>query len=537
MERLGRLASAASRFSESINVFRAGSRYLARRRFEFALKEIPFRDDQLVTESVILDGTWDNPNYWLRVQLLLSALGIRGEQIHGVLGPFRARQQAATMRGMGISVYHRMNDLGGQGCAGKAALLWEKLKCASEILEWELPFNMPPALLYDHILKRQRTATICIEDSDGPIYIREFLKSLEAANRVFQSECPGLFIASHAVGVISAWVWVALYHGIRVIVPYGKNGLCRYWSIQDPSSIFDFLGRPSQQSLESVPVNKQSDWEEIGSMEIARRLQGKTQDLGASCAYPNESARVGRNDICDRFNWDPSRRIVAFYASNWFDYPHTFGMECFTDHWDLIQTIMATAQRDEKINWLLKGHPCDDWYGSEKFREVMAGVETAHIRLADESWNGAELLSAVDSVVTCHGTVGVEAAVLGKSVLVADRGWYEDVGFVRKARDREHFIELLGSEWWKDLNLQATTLGACRFAGLFWGCPAWQSGFELTDDSKQWAIYETAPKLISSFSKVIAQEVVTIGDWFNSGQSNYHTFKMHQADIFLRKTE
>ena len=105
-----KIASVATRTANSLNIFQAISRRHARMQFEADLQSIMPHSKSLVSQPVLLDGTWDNPNYWLRVQLLLSALGIRKSGMHGLLGPHNARQQAATMRGMGLSTFHDLSN-------------------------------------------------------------------------------------------------------------------------------------------------------------------------------------------------------------------------------------------------------------------------------------------------------------------------------------------------------------------------------------------------------------------------------------------
>ena len=136
---LDRIASFVTRTANSLNVFQAISRRRARILFEEDLKSIAPLKGSLVSQPILLDGTWDNPNYWLRVQLLLSALGIQKGRAQGLLGPYNVQQQTATMRRMGILGFHYLSDSNGKKISAKAEALCENLENASEILEWELP--------------------------------------------------------------------------------------------------------------------------------------------------------------------------------------------------------------------------------------------------------------------------------------------------------------------------------------------------------------------------------------------------------------
>ena len=115
---------------------------------------------------------------------------------------------------------------------------------------------------------------------------------------------------------------------------------------------------------------------------------------------------------------------------------------------------------------------------------------------------------------------------LGKPVLVAERGWYDQTGFVRTSDSREDFLELMVSQWWTEIPLAKTTRKARQFAGLYWGRPDWQAGFLLEDDSRQWEIYQDGKQLIRGNMEVIERELEWIRAWFQSGHSHYHVFKM-----------
>jgi len=233
----------------------------------------------------------------------------------------------------------------------------------------------------------------------------------------------------------------------------------------------------------------------------------------------------------ERFGWDPDLAIVGVYASNWFDFPHPCGMTHFRDFLDWTEATLSVAQRRRGVNWLFKAHPCDQWYGGVTLADLMPRLEAGgHVQLAPTDWNGSAVLEAMDAIVTYHGTIGIEAAAVGKPVLVADRGWYHDAGFVTWPRSREEYVELLAGDWWKSVDLHATRRRAQVFAGWYFGRPAWQQDFVLDDDSTQRAIYARLPRLFAENGAALRREIETIRAWFDSDQRHYHTFKMSRAD-------
>ena len=68
-------------------------------------------------------------------------------------------------------------------------------------------------------------------------------------------------------------------------MPFGNNGLCRYWSLHRPTDIFEFGDRIARNDMESLPAAQQSALEQCGEQEVARRIEGITNNLGASYAF------------------------------------------------------------------------------------------------------------------------------------------------------------------------------------------------------------------------------------------------------------
>jgi hypothetical protein len=271
----------------------------------------------------------------------------------------------------------------------------------------------------------------------------------------------------------------------------------------------------------------------IGRTYLQRRLGGAADDLASVYAFRRSRLDVDRAAICARYGWDPDKPIVAVYAANWFDWPHQLGMNAFRDFLDWTEATFAAAGANTGVNWLFKPHPAEDWFGGAKLTDVMARIGTApHVGVAEKGWNNTSVMLAVDALVTYHGTAGVEFASLGKPVLVPDRGKYDDCGFVLRAESRDHYLALLGRDWWSGLDPADMRWRAEIFAGWWFCAPAWQRRFILADDSQQDALYGEIPQLVRENPREVAREIDSIRRWWQGGHPYYHTTKMMMSDSF-----
>ena len=484
--------------------------------------------------SVLVDAMYDNPNYWIRYALLRAALGWRGEV--GVLGPYRSREARRTLHRLGVSETARLDARRRPDVdrSAEARRLLGATATAADILQWRLPEEFPPDFVYDGLLKRQRAAVVDLGDSRLPEYVAEALESIVAARHLVESRRFDAVVLSHAVNFqFASLAWVALRRRIPVLLVQGCYGVSRFARLDSPRDIYNTVDRPSGRDLDGLDGERASRLAAAGRAYIERRLAGHTEDLGALYAFQRAADMPGRDAIVRNFGWDGERPIIAVYASNWFDFPHPCGMTQFRDFLDWMRATLDAAIANRRVNWLFKAHPCDAWYGGVTLSDLVPPLDRyRHVRLVPSAWNGSAVLRAADGLVTVHGTAGIEFAAAGKPVLVADRGWYDDAGFVRSPRTREEYVDALSGDWWKDLDLDVSARRAQMFAGWYFGRPAWHERFVFEDDPRQAEIYRTAPALLTGSPRALARELETIRAWFTSGRRHYHTFKMSLANDF-----
>ena len=70
------------------------------------------------------------------------------------------------------------------------------------------------------------------------------------------------------------------------------------------------------------------------------------------------------------------------------------------------------------------------------------------------------------------------------------------------------------------------------FTGLYFGIPNWQKDAVLPDDAYRKTLRKDLPKFINSKNKVIKKEINLIQEWIESGERDYHTFKIKNSNEF-----
>lgn len=126
----------------------------------------------------------------------------------------------------------------------------------------------------------------------------------------------------------------------------------------------------------------------------------------------------------------------------------------------LTSTIGAILERDQGPV-IVRQHPSERRKLQRSDLDVRAvladrfgGDPRLHFIAAEDAVNSYDLLSSARLVLPYVSTIGIEAAAMGKPVLISGAGYYADLGMVWSASSREEYLELLGRGLTGELGLK-----------------------------------------------------------------------------------
>ena len=197
---------------------------------------------------VLVDGQWDNANYWSRYALLRAALGLSGSREVGLIGVHNRERVATAFAefGFALTVDHGRYLKEREAFLPQARQFLAGTQVAGDIHAWCLPGGIPAAIIYDGILKRQRRAEVDLADRELPNIVAEALAAISAAERTIADERPDLLVISHIVDFsYASLAWVALTRRIPVVALYGDYGTNRFIRLGNPQDLFNYPSRPN----------------------------------------------------------------------------------------------------------------------------------------------------------------------------------------------------------------------------------------------------------------------------------------------------
>jgi capsule polysaccharide export protein KpsC/LpsZ len=161
-----------------------------------------------------------------------------------------------------------------------------------------------------------------------------------------------------------------------------------------------------------------------------------------------------RHKIIKALSLDPSKKVYSLFTNLTWDAAIVNKGVCFSDMWEWVKKTIIYAKDKPDIQLIIRVHPAEihlyrktlervgDLIRSE-FPEFPPNVRVVDSESPVSSYALAELS---DKVLVFTSTVGLEAAVIGKKVIVCARAYYRDKGFTIDPDTEEEYFKELDSD-------------------------------------------------------------------------------------------
>ena len=478
--------------------------------------------------KLLIDGGFNNLGYFYRLQLFRAAVRSKKIEEKAFIWDCNYKICKFLLISLGIKDITYLIKGFKREIYKDAERLARNIKTKEDILNISLPFNVPGSFLYDVILKMQRLPSVDLKDKNLKKYIYKYLYSIDFSKNILESFKPDLVVMSHCISYqCSPLAWLSSQQKIPVIILAGDFGIPRFWKILNSKDIYFGFGHPQNKDLNSLSNKKQLQIIKTGSKYIRNRISGQSSDIGGRFAFQGKNKNF---EIIK--NVKNQKKIIAIYSNTFYDYPHTFGMTRFVDVKDWIITTINKASKNKNVIWLIKPHPMDQWYGGITLKDILPEKLPSNIILLNYDYSGKDILEKSDALITHHGTAAIEFAAMGKPVLVTDKGWFHDCGFVKFPKSKDEYLKLIMNKWYESINLEKAKFKARLFAGMFFGIPLWQKKLVIPDDADTKKLRENLPEIISKNKRLINKEIKLIRNWLDTDTNCYHTYKILNSKNF-----
>ncbi len=300
----------------------------------------------------------------------------------------------------------------------------------------------------------------------------------------------------------------ALKRGIKVYTRGGgptKFTIRRYENLEQR---YMDRQRYGQKLYDYVYENFKDKAIEEGRNFIISRFEGNSgaNDIrDARQAFHGNKIRLTRKELCEKFGWDPSKRIAVIMANVLTDGVFTNRWRLFRDNLQWLRNTLQAARNITNVNWLVKSHPSDKRYEVktttlDEYKKYLNGCP--HTAYLPENILSYCLPEVVDVVVTAHGTAGIEYPIFGKQCIVGGEAFYSGLGFTYEPKTKEEYFELLKNIHLLNTIEKSQSERACIFAYIYLILSRVETcltgDFGVTDAYDEVALWKSAAKRVKT---------------------------------------
>ena len=479
---------------------------------------------------ILCEGMWDNPNHFFRLHMMLAAMPDAKEcRLVCVLRNREETKQQRTLESLGATEFIYLEEPvhRGEPFMEIARQLLRNVRSHHDLLEVELPDSLPAYVFYDTVLKVARHPQPPMDSLLWTTVLAEVLRNLAMYKDFFARHEVVRVVSSHPwKNEYATLCWTAITHAVPC---YYVTGFCEGIRMRRLRTAEDFsmpVEHCASADFDALPAAAQRQVIERGQAYLAERDRGQSSDINARHAFRPDKRETSKAAARRILGVPEGKPLVVVYAQVWFDFPHTFAMQNFTDFLDWITFTVAQVSKNTSVTWLLKPHPGDSWYGGVRLADVLGSLPS-HVQLCAEETDSLTTQVAADYAVTVHGTVAIEATARGVPVLCADRSYYGDWAFSYTAKSREEYAQLLASIQSLARPTEEHRQRAMAFAALSLAPTPEAMGLLRTscDSSDRRMLYEEIVARFERGKERLLVEQNAIGEWLASAHSSYAAYQ------------
>lgn len=369
--------------------------------------------------------------------------------------------------------------------------------------------------VYDAIIrKNEKLYTIEKIELRHAYNIMRCLFHMYAAEKLFKNSDYDMFVYSDCDYELSGYPKMAMKYGVRIWQTGGAS-ITEHGKRDDYKLInCGFITKNEYEKAKSILSTEDID------------LFLKAHFSGEDLTYLDRVAYHGKKeyDKSELYNQLGvkiiGRKNVLVAAHAFSDTPH-YGLNMlYRDYFTWLMETIKILSKNDNVNVFVKEHPSAYYYNEEG--SVMYYISKYHysnVYVLPANFSTISVFSIMDAVVTCQGTIGLEATIWGLPVFTASQGYYSafGIGYSSKNID-EYEHKMLNITQYSSPDLETRKMAKL----LLYIATNWLKAgrHELIDAEvlvKPWGDAKAAEYQLSSINEYLKKGVNSRGKWYEDG--------------------
>jgi hypothetical protein len=185
----------------------------------------------------------------------------------------------------------------------------------------------------------------------------------------------------------------------------------------------------------------------IINLYLQKRFTGKINDRDIKSAF-NNKINIANKDLLFKhllIKKNKKYKNLGLLAVHSFtDLSYSYGDMLFLDYYDHFIKTIEIIKKSTDTFWLVKPHPTSKFYqGSNIVKDYIKKIKSDNLAVVDESIGTDILLRLSDKIVTCSGSISLEAGYFNKKTILAGKSFYSDLKFSYLPTNKKEYEKLI----------------------------------------------------------------------------------------------
>lgn len=190
-----------------------------------------------------------------------------------------------------------------------------------------------------------------------------------------------------------------------------------------------------------ISNNNIEELETKGKNLLGKRVRAEAGLYDTKNAFKDKKIYT-REELSEKISHNTKKNVFIFMHV-FSDAPHSAQMTMYRDYYEWTIDTIDKIKNIDNVNWYIKAHPSTFLYGeTDKIKEMMK-TSKENIFWVPDDFNTLSIKDAADAVITCQGTVGIEASCMGIPVVITGLPYYARFGFTMEPKTKKEYYLLL----------------------------------------------------------------------------------------------
>ena len=194
-------------------------------------------------------------------------------------------------------------------------------------------------------------------------------------------------------------------------------------------------------------IHKDDKWEKKLNLFVKFKFKGKLTDRDSKTAFKN-TINLNKKSLFKKLKIKKKYKRIGFFAPHVFhDTSYRQGKLIHLSLYDHFVKTIDIIKNSKDTLWLVKPHPTSIYYEEENIvKDYIESINSENLILCPRYINNETSIKISDIIVTCRGSIGLEAGYFGKKVVLAGQSFYSDLNFSYLPKNNDEYKNYLLNE-------------------------------------------------------------------------------------------